>query len=102
MEGPVSAPAADRGTRTSRFTESVNWTEGRVSTTGQLTSAAADLLGGTAEQLCRAGHAHVTVELHAVDALDDAGLAALRAVADDLRVRHCELVVLWRDKENML
>jgi hypothetical protein len=94
----VSAPPADSGTG-GRFTESVDWADARVATSGRLTFAAADLLGGTAEQLRRAGHAHITVELHAADAT---GLAALRAVADDLRVRHCELVVLWEEKENLL
>ena len=49
--------------------------------------------------LLRAGHDCVTVELHAAD---DAGIAALRALTADLRVRHCELVVLWEEKENML
>jgi hypothetical protein len=101
MEGRVSAPAADGGTRNSRFTESVDWADGRVSTSGPLTPAAADLIGGTAEQLRRAGHAHVTVALQAVDAPDDSGLAALGAVAHDLQVRHCELVVLWEQKENL-
>ena len=89
----MSAPAS------ARFTESVDWADARVSTSGRLTPAAADLLGGTAELLRRAGHDCVTVELHAAD---DAGIAALRAVTADLRVRHCELVVLWEEKENML
>ena len=96
----MSARTDDRGAG-SRFTESVDWVGGRVATTGPLTSAAADLVGGTAEQLRRAGHASVTVELNAAEAPDDAGLAALRAVADDLRVRHCELVVRWEEKEHM-
>jgi hypothetical protein len=95
----MSAVPADRDIRSSRFTESVDWVSGRVSTAGPLTPAAADLLGGTAEQLRRAGHALVTVELHAAD---DAGIAALRAVTADLRVRHCQLVVLWAEKENTL
>jgi hypothetical protein len=81
------------------FSESVDWAEGRVSTTGPLTPAAADLVGGTAEQLRRAGHGSITVELHTAE---DAGIAALRAVTADLRVRHCELVVVWEEKENML
>jgi anti-anti-sigma regulatory factor len=98
----VSAPPADRGTRSPLFTESVDWADGRVCTTGRLTSAAADLLAGTAEQLRRAGHARITVELHAVHAADEAGLSALRAVADDLRTHRCQLVVLWKEKENML
>ena len=85
-----------------RFTESVDWADGRVSTSGRLTRAAADLVGGTAEQLRRAGHARITVELRAAGDPDDAGMAALRAVADDLRVRQCELVVLWEEKENKL
>ncbi len=50
----------------------------------------------------RAGHDHVTDELPVADPPDDDGIAALRAVADDLRVRHCQLVVLWEAKENML
>jgi hypothetical protein len=83
------------------FTESVDWAEGRVSTTGRLTPVAADLLGGTAEQLRRAGHDSVTVELHAVGPPDDDGIAALRAVTADLRVRHCQLVVLWEEKEHI-
>jgi hypothetical protein len=72
----MSAPAADRGTR---FTESIDWEDGRVSTTGQL-----------------------LVELGAVDAADAPALAALRALADDLRVHHCELVVRWEEKEALL
>jgi len=91
----VSAPPAGR------FTESVDWVDGRVFTSGRLTSAAADLVGGTAEQLRRAGHASITVELHATEATDDDGLAALRAVAADLRVRHCQLIVVWEEKENL-
>jgi hypothetical protein len=97
----MSVPQSDRGAN-GGFSESVDWADGRVATRGRLTSAAADLLGGTAEQLRRAGHAHITVELHAAEPTDDAGLAALRAVAADLRVRHCELVVLWEEKEKLL
>lgn len=90
----------DLGSR--RFTESVDWVDGRVETTGPLSSAAADLVGGTAEQLRRAGHASITVELHEAEATDPAGFAALRAVAADLRVRHCQLIVVWEEKENLL
>jgi anti-anti-sigma regulatory factor len=96
----MSAPATGRGTRGLRFTESVDWAGGRVSATGRLTSAAVDLLAGTTEQLRRAGHARITVELHGVQAPDGVGSTALRAVADDLRSHHCQLVVLWNEKEN--
>ena len=95
---PGSAPLADRATRGRRFPESVDWADGRVRTSGRLTPAA-DLFGGTAEQLRRARHARVTVELHAAPGPDKAELAALRAVADDLRIRRWELVVLWDEKE---
>ena len=98
----MSAQPADHGTRSPRFTESVDRTGGRVCSTGGLTTAAVDLLAGTTEQLRRAGHARITVELHAVHAADEAGLSALRAVADDLRTHRCQLVVLWKEKENML
>jgi anti-anti-sigma regulatory factor len=89
----VSAPPADR------FTESVDWADGRVRTTGLLTSAAVDLLAGTTEQLRRAGHARITVELRGTDTPDEAGLSALRSVAEELGTHHCRLVVLWEEKE---
>jgi anti-anti-sigma regulatory factor len=96
----MSAPPAARSRRGSRFTEAVDWTGGRVSATGRLTPAAIDLLRGTAEQLRRAGHTRVTVDLHSAPAVDEDGLTALRSVAADLRVRHCEFVVRWAEKEN--
>jgi hypothetical protein len=89
----VSAPPADR------YTESVDWADGRVRTTGLLTSAAVDLLAGTTDQLCRAGHARITVELRGTDMPDEADLSALRAVAAELGTHHCRLVVLWEEKE---
>jgi hypothetical protein len=101
MEGRVSAPPAHRGTRSPRFTESVDRAGGRLCSTGSLTSAAVDLLAGTTEQLRRAGHARITVELHGVHAPDEAGLSTLRAVAEELGARHCQLVVLW-EEENTL
>jgi len=97
----VSAPAADRGTRSPRFTESVDWADGRVRTTGRLTSAAADLLAGTTEQLRLAGHVRITVERPSSDA-DEAGRSALRALAAELGAHHCQLVVLWEETENRL
>ena len=95
----MSAPPEDRGVRAQRFTESVDWAAGRVRANGPLTPVAADLLGGTAEQLRRAGHARVVVELDAGHPPEETEVAALRAVADDLRAHRCALVVLWEEKE---
>jgi hypothetical protein len=89
----VSAPP------TGRFTELVDWVNGRVRASGPLTPVAADLLAGTAEQLRRAGHARVVVDVQAGHPPEEEELCALAAVADDLRVHHCELVVLWEEEE---
>jgi len=89
----VSAPPAGR------FTELVDWVDGRVRTSGRLTPVAADLLAGTAEQLRRSGHTRVVVEVEAGHPPEEEELCALAAVADDLRVHHCELVVLWEEEE---
>ena len=89
----MSAPPAGR------FTEFVDWVEGRVHASGPLTPVAADLLAGTAEQLRRAGHERVVVDVHAGHLPDEEELSALHAVADGLRLHHCELVVLWEEEE---
>jgi hypothetical protein len=49
--------------------------------------------------LRRASHARITVELRGTETPDEAGLAALRAVAAELGTHHCRLVVLWEEKE---
>ena len=89
----MSAPPADR------FTERVDWANGRVHARGPLTPVAADLLAGTAEQLRRSGHARVVVDVRAGHPPGEEELCALAAVAGDLRVHHCELVVLWEEEE---
>jgi hypothetical protein len=99
MADPVSAPPADRGVRAPRFTEFVDWANGRVRASGPLTPVAADLLTGTAEQLRRSGHARVVVDVQAGHPPDEEELSALAAVADDLRVHRCELIVLWEEEE---
>jgi nucleotide-binding universal stress UspA family protein len=89
----VSAPPANR------FTELVDWANGRVHASGPLTPVAADLLAGTAEQLRRSGHARVVVDVQAGHPPDQEELRAMAAVAEGLRVRHCELIVLWEEEE---
>ena len=98
-KAPRGLGALDRGVRAQRFTERVDWVNGRLRTSGPITPLAADLLAGTAEQLRRAGHARVVVDVHAGHPPDEEELIALAAVADDLRGHHCELIVLSEEEE---
>lgn len=47
----------------------------------------------------RPGPARITVELRGTETPEEAGLTALRAVAEDLSTHHCRLVVRWEEKE---
>ena len=64
-----------------------------------MTTPPLDLLAGTTDHLRRAGHARITVELRGTETPDEAGLTALRTVAEGLSTHHCRLVVLWEEKE---
>jgi len=81
------------------FTEVVDWTDGRVRTSGPLTAVAVDLLAGTVHQLRRAGHARVVVEVGAGHPPEEEELGALAALAAGLRAHRCELIVIREEEE---
>ncbi len=87
---------------TSRVSSRGRPTRGRTACPATRTAqstAALDRLAGTTDQWRRASHARITVELRGTETPDEAGLAALRAVAAELGTHHCRLVVLWEEKE---
>ncbi|GAB3347510.1 STAS domain-containing protein [Modestobacter lapidis] len=79
-------PADRRGTG---FTEVVDQHTGAIRAGGHLTEQGADLLRGAVLVLQGRGHDRVTLDLGGVQAVDDAGLRALRnlqaAVTEDGR-----------------
>jgi hypothetical protein len=88
----VTAVGEDRAGR--EFVELVDRRTAVISAAGHLTTRGADLLCGTVEVLHRSGHACITVDLHAVGAVDDEAMAELRALAVRLRGRHGQLLLL--------
>jgi ABC-type transporter Mla MlaB component len=64
----------------SDFSEWVDRDGAAVRCTGHLTEQSVDLVLGAVEVLRREGHERVTVDLHAVESVDEAAVAALRDV----------------------
>jgi anti-anti-sigma regulatory factor len=84
---------------TGDFREAIDWRTGTISAQGRLTVQGADLIRGAALSLHRSGHARITVDLTGVRIADAEGLVAFRRLADRLRARSWELVVL--SEENL-
>lgn len=94
-EDHVSARVSPPAPKGASLTETVNIRTGLIRASGHLTSQGADLLSGTADHLRGNGHSHVTLDLRAVQAADDAGLDILRdlrkafeATGDKLLIRY--------------
>jgi anti-anti-sigma regulatory factor len=75
------------------LSEVVDRRAGLITVSGHLTSSGADLVRGTADQLRRAGHARVVLDLRGVGAADDDGLAVLHQLHRDFRVDGGELLI---------
>jgi anti-anti-sigma regulatory factor len=76
------------------LTEVVNGHTGFIRARGYLTVRGADLLRGAVEALHRRGHARVTLDIRAVQEIDDAGLRMLRALQRQETAAGHELVLL--------
>ena len=77
------------------LTETVNLSRGLIRASGHLTLQGADLLRGTADSLRDSGHARVVLDLADVRAVDDEGLAVLRALSRSFADTGGELVVRY-------
>jgi hypothetical protein len=91
----MTGPHGPADTGETGFAEAIDWPSATITARGRLTEQALDLLSGSAEVLHRSGHATVTLDLHAVRALDEGAHDALRALASGLHANHSELVVLF-------
>lgn len=82
-------PVGDAG-----FTEVVDQRAGAIRAGGRLTEQGADLLRGAVLVLHRRGHDRVTLDLGGVQAVDAAGLRALRSLQAAVTAEGRELVVV--------
>ncbi|MGY1683210.1 STAS domain-containing protein [Geodermatophilus sp. SYSU D01176] len=94
MTGDVgSSRAEDRGAGSERepaagsaaaedsvFSESIDRRTGSIRARGRLDGRAADMLGGTVDALHRSGWGRIVLDLGGVQAVDGAGLRALRSL----------------------
>jgi hypothetical protein len=79
------------------FSEVVDWGSATIVARGRLTPTGVDLIAGTADQLHRAGHSRVILDLRGSGVLDD----AVRSLVEELREEDGALVVRWSGKEGL-
>ncbi|MGY1707399.1 STAS domain-containing protein [Geodermatophilus sp. SYSU D00697] len=73
-------PAGTTAVEGSSFTETVDPRTGSIRASGRLDTRAADMLSGTIAGLRRGGCTSVLLDLGGVQAVDDAGLHAVRSL----------------------
>ena len=93
-DGPIDARRPAPATDGSPFTEIIDGRTGSIHAQGPLTRQAADMLRGTVEALRRSGHTRIVLDLGGVQAVDDAGLHAVRSLQDRTHAAGGHLTVL--------
>jgi len=93
-DGQTGPRRPEPATNGSSFTEIVDGRTGSIRARGHLTRQAADMLRGTVDALRRSGHTRIVLDLGGVQAVDDAGLHAVRSLQDRTHAAGGHLTVL--------